>query len=132
MSQSQKDSPWNGNTLISDKHEVTSAAVSKEGHADSFLGRERTYHYQFSLKKLQLLTVLPTAFSFNQIHLIYWMIHVYGDENETHLRTSVTSFLFLIFQSCNIPTFVTLWFTCQTFTDFPVILDFIKWCVSWF
>ena len=38
ISLSQKDSPWNGNTLSSGKGKDQGAAVSKEDQADSLLG----------------------------------------------------------------------------------------------
>ena len=42
-----------GNTL-SDKEKVPGAVVSKEDHADSFVGHNRTHHYWLPCKKVQL------------------------------------------------------------------------------
>ena len=43
-------------------------ALSKEGHADSLLGHERTYHYWF-----------PIADSSGKISLMYWITFIATD-----------------------------------------------------
>ena len=62
---------WVETRRHSSKKNVPDQKVSKEGHADSLLGKEKNYHNVFRCEKI----AFSIANSFGTIHLIYIYIH---------------------------------------------------------
>ena len=70
---SWKDSPWNKKPWLSKK--VPGTVVSKEGHADSLLGHERT-HYNWKKCNFKQYFLLPTPEAKFTL-FIEWLSYIY-------------------------------------------------------
>ena len=78
---------------MSGKEKVLSIVGSKEGHADSILGHEKTPYNWLPWKRCNY-TVLPIANSFCNIHLIYWMTLVYNCI-QTNYQTGIVTWNYI-------------------------------------